>query len=344
MFSLFTNQFVLAASVSPKTQTVAKKIDFYQIENYILPNSNKALITEKDLYELLPYSIDLARNEIYARHGYIFKNDYYSDYFGSKPWYKKNINFKETLLSSLEKKNALFLKSYSDKLKTNFKKVEGNKLLTDLNGDGKKDSVKLDCISGSDEYTLTVNNSSISGTGCNMDGVMYIFDIDIKDKYKEIAISESGPSSDNCTYLYYYNGNKLIFMGRVEGSDYALKISGSGTFTTKTRGNLLQTWFYTDQYKLSSSHKLVHIPHKLYKMNTFVTLKIQLKLHKSPTDMSTALVLKPGEKVLITDTDNKKWCAIETSKGVKGWFAVGNFGDINGKIGSDIFDGLCYAD
>lgn len=330
-------------TVAASTATV-KDSYFYQIENYILPTSNKSVLTEKDLFELSPYYIDLARNEIYARHGYVFKSDSYKYYFSDMPWYKKNTKFKESLLSSLEKKNVIFLKAYSDKLKANFKKVTGNKFSIDLNADGKKDAIEFNCLPGSNDYTLTVNNSSISGTGINLDGVIYICDIASKDKYKEIAITESGPSSDNFTYIYYYNGNELLFMGGVQGSDYTIKMNGSGTFSTKSRGDILQTWFYTDQYKLTSSHKLVNIPQKLYKMNTLVTLKMQLKLQKSPTDTNTAVVLKSGEKVMITDTDNKNWCAIETSKGVKGWFAVDNFSQINARIGSDIFDGLCYAD
>jgi hypothetical protein len=345
IFSLFINQFVLASADS-STPALGndKKLDFFLLENYILPNSNKAFITEKDLYELTPYSIDLARNEIYARHGYIFKSEQYSSYFDSKPWYKKNAKFNENKLSSIEKKNALFLKSYSDKLKLNFKKVVGNKILVDINSDGKKDTIKLTCIPGSDAYTLTVNNSYVSGTGCNLDGVMFICDIDSKDKYKEIAISEAGPSSDNYTYLYFYDGKKLISMEGVEGDNYSIKMSGSGTFSTQSRGQLLQTWFFTDLYKLSSSHKLVNLPQKLYKMNTIVKLKTQLKLQKSPNDASTAVVLKVGEKVMITDTDNKKWCAIETEKGVKGWFSVDNLGEINGRIANEVLDGLCYED
>ena len=35
----------------------------------------------------------LARNEIFARHGYIFKEEPFKSYFESKSWYSPNPNF-----------------------------------------------------------------------------------------------------------------------------------------------------------------------------------------------------------------------------------------------------------
>lgn len=45
------------------------------------------------------------RNEIYARHGYIFKNDILQDYFSKHGWYKKNPGFTDTLLNLTEQEN-----------------------------------------------------------------------------------------------------------------------------------------------------------------------------------------------------------------------------------------------
>ncbi|MDF2985368.1 MAG: hypothetical protein K0R50_878 [Eubacterium sp.] len=335
-FSLSVNSVVFAAT--------GNKLDFYQLENYIIPSSNKVVLSEKDLYELSAYSLDIARNEIFARHGYVFKNESYADYFSTMPWYKKNSKFKESMLSSIEKKNTEFIRSYVNKLRSNFKEVKGKNITIDLNGDGIKENIALTCTTGSDKYSLKVNKASISGTGDNLDGVMYIADIDTKDKYKEIAITESGPSADYNTYFYYYNGSRLIFMGKVQGSDFSIKASGTGSFTTKTRGSILQTWFYTDEYKLNSDHTLSNLVKKYYKMNTIITVKKPLKLQKSPTDPAVATTLKAGEKVLLSDTDNKKWCAIETSGGIKGWFNVEPFDKIEGISASEYFDGLSYAD
>ncbi len=319
------------------------KINFDELENYILPNSSKNIVIEADLFSLSQSEIDTARNEIYARHGYIFKNENYAVYFAGKPWYKKNPKFKESQLSNIEKKNIQFLYSYSARLSKNFIKVSKTQCSIDLNGDGIKDIIKLDCRKGENQYELTINNITVSGSGDNLDGIMYITDIDNKDNYKEIAITESGPSNDNMTSFYYYDGSRVVFMGKVQGSEYSIKINGTGKFSTKTRGLILQTWFYTDEYKLSSSHKLLHIPEKYRKMNTIVTINKQLELRKSPDESTPVLTLHIGEKVILTDTDNIEWCAVETANGQKGWFNTADLSKSN-SFPQDYFEGLCMAD
>ena len=50
--------------------------------------------------------VRLLRNEIYARHGRIFKDKALQSYFAGMPWYKPNPAFNESMLTALEKKNA----------------------------------------------------------------------------------------------------------------------------------------------------------------------------------------------------------------------------------------------
>ncbi|MBY9079464.1 YARHG domain-containing protein [Paenibacillus sp. HN-1] len=335
--------FALLAGIG-NAEAAGSKPDFNKLVNYIIPDSDKLRLTTQDVYDLTPWRLDYARNEIYARHGYVFASSYYSSYFALRPWYKKNPAFKINQLSSVEQANVLFLKNISDKLKAGFRKVQGSQTSLDLNGDGRKDSVSLKAVAGGEAYKLTVNQSSVTGTGDNLDGVMYVADLDRNDKFKEIVITESGPSDDYSAYFYMYTGSKLIYMGKIQGSESVIKIDGSGRLLTKTRGDVLQTWFFTDEYKLSASHQLVRVPHSYYKMNTVVTVKKQLKLQKSPSDSSTAVTLRPGEKALIEETDNRSWCSVVTKDGLKGWFKVSGFDRVNGLSASDYFDGLSYAD
>ncbi|MFA5122223.1 YARHG domain-containing protein [Zavarzinia sp.] len=39
------------------------------------------------------WELDIMRNEIFARHGYIFKRNDLSDYFSNQPWYRPNKSF-----------------------------------------------------------------------------------------------------------------------------------------------------------------------------------------------------------------------------------------------------------
>lgn len=54
---------------------------------YILPNSNSTYLTESDLSYLSDTQIDLAKNELYARHGRKFNRQDLQEYFDSKSWY-----------------------------------------------------------------------------------------------------------------------------------------------------------------------------------------------------------------------------------------------------------------
>lgn len=82
--------------------------------DYIIPHSNTVLLTNADVAGLSLQEINYAKNEIYARHGRRFKSKELQNYFDSKSWYNGTIapeNFKSSMLSSIEQKNAEFLSS-----------------------------------------------------------------------------------------------------------------------------------------------------------------------------------------------------------------------------------------
>jgi uncharacterized membrane protein YvbJ len=62
--------------------------------NYIFTKSTSEKLLESDLATLSKENLALARNEIYARHGYIFKSEPFNSYFDSKSWYKPDTSFK----------------------------------------------------------------------------------------------------------------------------------------------------------------------------------------------------------------------------------------------------------
>ena len=80
--------------------------------DYVIPGSDTRLLNENDLRGFSSYCLYLARNEIYARHGYIFSNQDLKDYFSTKSWYKPLYNgstFDNNLLSSIENQNIQFI-------------------------------------------------------------------------------------------------------------------------------------------------------------------------------------------------------------------------------------------
>lgn len=56
------------------------------VAQYLLPSDNQ-YITEADLVNLTEWEVRVARNEIYARHGYTFKDEELRKHFEEMPWY-----------------------------------------------------------------------------------------------------------------------------------------------------------------------------------------------------------------------------------------------------------------
>ena len=52
------------------------------------------------------------RNEIFARHGYIFKTQEMKSYFSLQSWYSAQYNDVTSMLSSIEKQNIEVIKKY----------------------------------------------------------------------------------------------------------------------------------------------------------------------------------------------------------------------------------------
>ena len=63
---------------------------------YIFPDSDKRYLRKKDFKGMSFKEINLAKNELYARHGYAFKKGGVArKYFDSKPWYHPTVSSKE---------------------------------------------------------------------------------------------------------------------------------------------------------------------------------------------------------------------------------------------------------
>ena len=82
-----------------------KSIDKWEDSSdiYILPNSASKIYTAEEIGGLNLY---LARNEIYARHGYIFNNTDLQEYFGGMSWYSPTTkDVPDSALNEYEKAN-----------------------------------------------------------------------------------------------------------------------------------------------------------------------------------------------------------------------------------------------
>ncbi|MBI0581293.1 YARHG domain-containing protein [Neobacillus cucumis] len=83
--------------------------------DYIVPTSNKRLLSLDDIDILPKWQLRLARNEIYARHGYVFKSKDLQTYFSGKSWYHPNPSF-DGSLNDVERQNVTTIKAREDSL------------------------------------------------------------------------------------------------------------------------------------------------------------------------------------------------------------------------------------
>ncbi|HYX30836.1 MAG TPA: YARHG domain-containing protein [Pyrinomonadaceae bacterium] len=92
-----------------------------QLHNSI---SNKP-ITQALLQGLFLEDVRKMRDEIYARHGKVFKDQWTQKYFQSFDWYKANPNYSDGQLSALEKGNLVVIANYEKKAVTAMSTIEG---------------------------------------------------------------------------------------------------------------------------------------------------------------------------------------------------------------------------
>ena len=78
-----------------------------------MPYSNSSYLSASDLSKYNKSTLALMRNEIYARHGYMFNTNPFKEYFNSKSWYHPDSSFKgdDSELNDYEIKNVQTIKS-----------------------------------------------------------------------------------------------------------------------------------------------------------------------------------------------------------------------------------------
>lgn len=78
----------------------------------LYPHASQRVLNYEDISNLGSFDLRIMRNEIYARHGYIFQNNELINYFNSQSWYTPRYNNVTDMLSETEKRNIEFIKSY----------------------------------------------------------------------------------------------------------------------------------------------------------------------------------------------------------------------------------------
>lgn len=99
--------------------------DILARENAIHEGLSKSALTDSMLDGLWLEDVQKLRNEIYARHGRVFKQKWLQAYFESFPWYKRNPAYSDRQLSAIEKQNLAVIMEYEKTAQSQFNLAEG---------------------------------------------------------------------------------------------------------------------------------------------------------------------------------------------------------------------------
>jgi hypothetical protein len=101
------------------TQTGAQKKTLYRERHLAtikgwFPQGSERLLKENDVKYLTNWGMAVMKNEIYARHGMIFKPGMLKDHFEKQTWYHPSSTNVQSRLTSVERANLNYLESYKE--------------------------------------------------------------------------------------------------------------------------------------------------------------------------------------------------------------------------------------
>lgn len=319
----------------------------YDAQEYYFPMSDKKQIGEELLWNIDNNSLWIARNEIYARRGRKFDNNYLQNYFESCSWYEGTVeaaDFKEDSLTEIEKLNLELINTEEEKRNQEnpYPKavpMSGEETV-DLNGDGTAEKVscrykedaanweyKVDLCIDDMVYDLSSYFEEIYFLNLHTEQ-FYITDIYPDDPGYEIAIMDYGASYDLVTYFFKYD-SELHYLGAVSGFPFKEEqgldgFAMTGLVMGMKRVDLIHTcyayslWYYDrEQNKLVSrdtSGSMVQMePDGGHKLNK------DLILYQEMDTSAETLTLQAQDKVFFLETDGEEWIKVKGKDGIQGY-------------------------
>lgn len=108
--------FIFSSCGNDKTNNQSDNNNKNTVNNVSVEKTEK-LYTESELENLDASELRILRNEIFAKHGYIFKSKDLKEHFNKFDWYKPEHENVDKMLSDIDVKNIELIKSFEAKLK-----------------------------------------------------------------------------------------------------------------------------------------------------------------------------------------------------------------------------------
>lgn len=246
----------------------------------------------------------------------------------------------------------------------------------DLDGDGKEDEIYVDTTVADPNAEPRITALKINGTDFTQslyaagfysnspdEKNFVITDVDAADGRLEIALMDYGPSDDNVTDFFRWDGKAVTYIGQVSGLAYYstqagktgtdLSFDGKGTVGAYVRLSVLQTWFAACDYRVGDDGKFAVVPQQLYYPlgnNTYPVTALKDVYVYAKNDLGSAKsVLKTGGALTITATDNAEWVLCKNADGADCWLHLASDGQMidtpdGAHYSGDVLDGLVFAD
>lgn len=335
-------------------------------DEYVLPLSSILKLDQNNLMNLSDNSLWIARNEIYARHGRQFVNEYLNAYFYRCTWYEGTTpaeQFDENCLSPLEKENLQLLTEAEQEYKALHPYPKEYKMdavaSEDLNGDGQADDISCHLMQtkeGEHQFIIAINGVPYDTAPDvewidSLADVFYVTDILEYDNVLEIALLDNGPSEDPVTYFFRYEDG-LTYIGQVSGFPFATQngrmngFNGVGGITGRVRTDLLGT-MYLDGHWWFDGRFITYQDmgwSQAYPSDGHVSL-IDLPVHQQMDEDSEVVVIKARTEVFFLGSDLKEWMQVKGRDGTQGYIRVkdGKVMELDKPV-DDVFIDLHYFD
>lgn len=231
----------------------------------------------------------------------------------------------------------------------------------DLNKDGTMEQIEFEA--GDSYSTLTINGTGYAVKKASLAQVFAITDVDASDNTLGVAVTDKydsglADSEKAFTWLYWWNGSKLINMGGLmdvkfdgawrTGFDPKKYFNGKGQVTCLARTQEFSDVWYNGHYKPSgSSRMLKEITYAAKPVNEQESLKLKhlcvlLKhadskyfgsaysvmwdyasgyatLGRDYSDEAVSFIPQQGEKLKIVSVLGQNWFKLKASDGKTGW-------------------------
>lgn len=337
-------------------------------EEYVLPLSDKKPLTSEMLDGLNDNELMIARNEIYARHGRTFQNEYLQSYFNKCSWYQGTTvpeEFDEAVFSAMEKDNLTMLEEKEEAYEQEHpypKKYEyGTVLEEDLDADGNAEKIFCSLMEQEDETyvpIVTINGRAFDiSKDCQLvspvTDCFYVTDISSADGELELAFLDYGPSCDPTTYFFRYDG-AMEFVGSIDGFPFKDQNDGINGFVNdggvvgRIRTDLLETAYLSGYWCLNGeTHTLEYQEQEEYDYisTTAHQLYEKLPIRVAMDEDAPEIVMQKQAEVYFLKSDLKEWILVKGKDGTKGYMQVKNGKIVElGKSANNVFSDLNYFD